>query len=416
MRDARDGAAVFVEPCNDGFRFVAKDVPPLGYATFAAAEGATVPPVRDALRADAETGVLENAWYRIEADAGRGCIRSFLDKATNRQLAEDCGWGFGQYLYERFSKKEVDEYVKAYAKLDTDWARADFGKPNLPPAEEAPYISRAAHNARASARVSPVSATLEWRFSSTPTLPHEVTMRYTLYAELPVLDVSWTIHGKPAEVWPEAGWLCFPCDVPKPRFHAYRLGGVADAALDFRKGANRDVTCLYGGAAVYSLGREQTGLGLCPLDSPLVSFDRPGLWKYSPDFTPERPRIYVNLYNNQWSTNFQLWSEGTWTSRVRLWAISGYSEGASLAEPSLEARYPLLAGEGAGTPGKLPVSQPGLTISRPGVLVTALAEQKDGLLLRLWEQSWRSGTRRGLPPAGRSLQPGRSVRPARHAQ
>ena len=46
------------------------------------------------------------------------------------------------------------------------------------------------------------------------------------------------------------------------------------------------------------------------MDSPLVSLDEPGCWKYSLDFVPKRPSVYVNLFNNQWTTNFRLWNQG----------------------------------------------------------------------------------------------------------
>ena len=53
--------------------------------------------------------------------------------------------------------------------------------------------------------------------------------------------------------------------------------------------------------------------------------------------------VYVNLFNNQWTTNFRFWNSGTWTYRVRLWSIATYEPAPDLITPSLEARYPLLA-------------------------------------------------------------------------
>ena len=52
--------------------------------------------------------------------------------------------------------------------------------------------------------------------------------------------------------------------------------------------------------------------------------DRPGCWKFSKDaeeFTPKKPVVYLNLYNNQWNTNFRYWYPGTWSSSVRLWTF-----------------------------------------------------------------------------------------------
>jgi len=117
--------------------------------------------------------------------------------------------------------------------------------------------------------------------------------------------------------------------------------------------------------------------------------DRPGCWQYSRDFVPEQPVVFVNLFNNQWTTNFRLWNQGTWSSRVRIWAVDRYAAESGLITPSLEARYPLLAAAADGPPGELPATQAGLEVSQKGVLVGAFGANADGdgLALRLWEQA-----------------------------
>ena len=64
-------------------------------------------------------------------------------------------------------------------------------------------------------------------------------------------------------------------------------------------------------------------MGICPIDSPCVSLGEPGLWRYSQAFQPQKPTVFVNLYNNEWNTNFPEWQDGTWSSRVRLWPTQG---------------------------------------------------------------------------------------------
>jgi len=102
----------------------------------------------------------------------------------------------------------------------------------------------------------------------------------------------------------------------------------------------------------------------------------------------------VNLFNNQWNTNFRYWYPGTWSSRVRLWTFgANTAPEAVIAMPALEARNPLLAVATTDGTGKLPAEQSGLTLSRPGTLVTAFGENPDGneTLLRVWEQAGVSG-------------------------
>ena len=56
-------------------------------------------------------------------------------------------------------------------------------------------------------------------------------------------------------------------------------------------------------------------------------------------------------------------------------------------------RYPVQTASVDRPAGKLPVEQAGLSVSRPGVLVTAFGANPDGegTLLRVWEQAGVSG-------------------------
>src|SRR6185437_5401892 len=158
------------------------------------------------------------------------------------------------------------------------------------------------------------------------------------------------------------------------------------------EGGNRHLLCLNSGMTV--TGSDGFGVGICPLDSPLVSLDEPGLWLFSLHFIPKRARIYVNLYNNQWDTNFPLWQDGSWRSRIRLWVVGGKrDEEKDLITPSWEARSPLVAAFADGTGGKLPAESNGLELSRRGVLVTTFGADpySDKTLLRLWEVAGGGG-------------------------
>ena len=133
-------------------------------------------------------------------------------------------------------------------------------------------------------------------------------------------------------------------------------------------------------------GPDGFGVGLCPLDSPLVSLAEPGLWRFSHQFIPKRARIFVNLYNNQWDTNFPLWQEGSWNSRIRFWIVRGRDdEEKNLITPSWEARAPLVAAFAEGAGGKLSAESKGLELSRRGVLVTSFGADpySNKTLLRL---------------------------------
>jgi alpha-mannosidase len=419
LKSAEGGPAVAVTQDGDDLYFVARDIPAMGYRTFVPAEAAKS---AGSLRSDAQAGVIENESLKVTLDPKRGGIRSVLDKRTGRELVDQSStYILGQYLYERFDADQVAAYTSAYVKNHSDWAMAELGKPAMPPANDVPYERVLAQPDEVRIGQSPMSVVATLHCAPTAGLSHGVTISAILYTGEPYLDLEVTVHDKPADNWPEAGWICLPVNVRKPQFRLGRLGGIADPARDFIRGSNHDLQAVNTGVTISDA--QGRGVGVCPLDSPLVSLDRPGLFRYSPDFVPSKPVVFVNLFNNQWTTNFRLWNEGTWTMRVRLWAFDRFDAQSSLITPALEARYSLLARVEGVPPsnrgqdardtkaGTLPATQKGLEISARGTLVTAFGANPDGpgTVLRLWEYAGAQGPCEVHLPAGLDV---KEVQPA----
>lgn len=385
-----DGGKLIAVEHGPGFmRFVAPEVPPLGYRAFIPA---LIP--RTSRREDKNPGsnTLENRYFRIELDPANGSVKSMVDKRSGRELADPtAGHRPGQFLYEHFDASQVASYVKAYVKIDADWGQVELGKPPMPSATESPYYQAVPGRCQIRYERSAVASTAIMEAPVAGGLPCPVTTRFVLYHDLPFLDIEVSLLGKPADPWPEAGWICVSANLKSPRFRLGRLGSIVDPATDLVPGSNQHVYGVNSGICMIDPGGY--GLGICPLDSGVVSLDSPGLWQYSRQFKPVRPAVYVNLFNNQWSTNFRLWNEGTWTSRVRVWAVKGVDDATALITPSWEARLPLLGAVSENTSGKLPSLGRGVLVSRPGILVTAFGPNPDGegTILRLWEQSGQTG-------------------------
>ncbi len=391
---------------GDALCFVARDLPPSGYRTYRFAEVKRGQP----LPVNAGKGTLESPFFKVVLDPAQPVIASLIDKRTGRELVDSFApVRFGQYLYERFDSNNVASYVKSYVKIQADWASAELGKPAMPPASEVPYKAISPSKREVSFERAAGFATVVMNSPPTDDLPYPVTLRLTLYAQLPCVDLEVTVSNKPADPWPEAGWLCLPFKIDSPQFRLGRLGGIVDPARDIVPGANHDLLAIHTGLAVFD--EQRAGVGVCPLDSPLVSLERPGCWKYSPEFIPRKATVFINLFNNQWTTNFRLWNSGTWTSRVRIWSYAKYDPASSLIEPSLAAREPPLGALADGAAGTLAVSKRGLALSRPGVAVTAFGANPDGAdtLLRLWEYAGQSGTCRVELPEGMSSQTAQPV-------
>ncbi|MGQ9651041.1 MAG: DUF5054 domain-containing protein [Phycisphaerae bacterium] len=391
VRDLETGRTVPAELKDERLSFVAHGVPPLGYRTFVLDSAGTVSPTGKTAwqRADSSDAlqVVENPRWRIRIDTTRGTITSLYDKQSDRNLASEIdGIGLGQFLYERYDADDARRFVEAYTTSRANWVEGDFGKPGMPPAAQVAHSVFSPFRLSPSIEHGPVSTRIILAAQPSELFDGHIRLTIRLYEDLPFVDFEWKVSDKQATPWPEAGWLCLPLRIDQPRFRLGRLGCIVDPARDVQRSANHMVYALTTGLTM--TGPDGKGAGICPIDSPLVCLDERGLWRFSRDFVPKRPMVYVNLFNNLWSTNFRQWVSGTWSCRVRLWPISGTADGDALVIPGMEARVPCQAILVNGKAGRLPLTRAGLTLSRGGVLVTAFGQNPDGdgLLLRLWEQ------------------------------
>ena len=293
-------------------------------------------------------------------------------------------YALGQYLHERFSEAQTWDYYHRFCTMNNAaWGTV---KPNMP--TNVHYAASTPGSWKLAVQRSSelVRATLST--SDTAGIAKGIDIVFTFPFDQPCVEVEWRISEKDPDTIPEGGWLCFPFAVEKARYVLGRLGGPIDLTKDQVPGGNRHLYAVNSGVSLTSPG--QTGIGLCPVDSPLVSLGEPGLWKHSFDYLPTQPTVFVNLYNNMWNTDYPYWVEGSWSNRVRFWPVAGGTNVAGdLAIRSWETRVPLLATVVDGPGGKLPTTQAGLSLSRPGVLVTAFGPNPDGqgTLLRVWDQT-----------------------------
>lgn len=386
-------------PGQPGRTLLAEDVPAGGYRTFDLTQAAAANPARSD-----NPAVLDMPFYKVTFDLERGGIGSLVAKKTGREWVDrSSAQALGQFLHERFEQRQMLAYHKAYGRESYSWPRGDLPK-DIQYAAVTPSGWSLRREQSDHADVVTLTAT------NTLGLAKGVALRFTFPRRQPWLEVEWHVTDKTADPLPEGGWLCFPVAIAQPRFLLGRLGGPIDPAKDIVTGANRYYFCLNNGLTV--TGPDGAGVGLCPLDSSCVSLGEPGLWKFSLGDAPRRAAAFVNLYNNQWNTNFPEWQGGSWSSRVRLWLNTpdaGLAPG--LIVPSWEARLPLLAVVADGPAGPLPPTQAGLGVSRAGVLVTAFGQNPDGAgtLLRLWEQAGASGNCTVSLPKGLNVSAARPV-------
>lgn len=381
-------------------RFVAKDIPAMGYRTYIASKEQVVSPE---LHADPASGIIESPFFKVIIDAKNGRIASMIDKKTGRELVDvNAPQGFGQYFYERFGYKQLSDWIDKSLYPQYQAHKFAFVAYDMP--QDVPYSSALPQQMELTIEKSAidVKAVLTGTITG-PGQPQKITMVLTLSGYTPAadLEVSWQ---KQPDSWPETAWICLPFKCNNPKFRLGRLGGDVDPTKDMTvDNANYHLWWVNNGVSVYD-EKTGAGVGICSPDAPLVSLGEPGEYKFDKRYEPKKPYIYLNLYNNHWRTNFPAWigNGQRMSAKVRIWAFDNYDTESALYTPAIETRVPLQVACSKVKNGNLPVTQQGLSLSRKGIALTAFGPNPDGegTILRVWEQVGTTGKLEVTLPLG----------------
>jgi hypothetical protein len=381
-------------------RFVAKDIPSMGYRTYIASDEKVAIPE---MNIDLNSGVIESPFFKATLDAKLGQITSLIDKRSGKEMVDsNAPQGFGQYFYERFGYEQIYDWITRSLYPQYNAHKLIFAAWDMP--QDVAYSSAYPENMTLYLEQSAidVKAVMTGTIPG-PGQPQEITISLTLSGLTPSadLEVSWQ---KQPDTWPEAAWLCLPFKCENPQFRLGRTGADVDPLKDMVvDNANYHLWWVNNGVSIYD-GVRGTGIGICSQDAPLVSLGEPGEYKFDKRYEPEKPYIYLNLYNNHWRTNFPSWigNGQRMSARVRIWTFEKFNPESSLYTPAMEARVPLLAAASKVKNGKLPVTQSGVSLSRKGVALSAFGPNSDGegTILRVWEQGGITGNLEVTLPAG----------------
>jgi hypothetical protein len=330
--------------------------------------------------------VLENEHFRLAIDPARGGISSLIEQATGYSWVDPhAEQPFGAYRYDLFSAADIAGHLRAYGLLFQDWFIADFGKAGEP--ENWPHLAAWAGDYTATWEHGPHRRTIlltggtlrPTRNGPTIAPAQTVDLAITLYDHLPAVDLRYTVRGKGATPQPEAATAVFPLNLALPTFRLGQVGSVIDPSRQIAPGANHALWCVDNWL---DAGDDRRGMGIFPLDAPLISIGSLGIYEYPITRSLDTPLVYGHLFNTQWGTNFPQWHEGDFTFRYRLWPHAGDWRTGRLWQHAWETTHPALAwAAGDAAP---PVV--GLEASE-GLVVLAVKPRRDvpGLLVRVWD-------------------------------
>jgi alpha-mannosidase len=357
-------------------RFLAKNVPSMGFKCYSleTRHGATeTPRTSDHKQINTTENIIENMYYRVEADAATGAVKSIFDKQLNRELVDsNSRYGFDQYLY---------------VEGGSDDTQIVHMRKSLPYADL--KITPSSGGKIVGLRTTPFGKilTLEAKGVHTPLLRTDIL----LYDDEKKIEFVDHITKDPVRA-KEGVYIAFPVAAPKPSFQYEIQNGWVNPAQDMLKGA---------GLEWFSVGhwvKATAGnwdVAIAPVDAPLVTLGdvNRGLWPE--EFAPKSSTIFSYVLNNYWHTNYRAEQGGEFTFRYAMTSGPTLSPG-DLARFGRAAMTPLETDEvidqdKVGNPPSPmePVSTSFLQVDGSGVVVEnwKAAEDGNGSVLRLLETS-----------------------------
>jgi hypothetical protein len=362
-------------PSYHHVRFLAQDVPAVGYKAFAMRPAKQNPPAPPST----SEATAENHYYRVVLDTQSGAVKSIFDKELNKELVNTSSpYRFDQYLYVTGADQLPNRAVQySSAAPVPEFSIHGAGSGRVVSVSEQPFG---------------VVARLESQGMNTPLISTEVI----LFNNEKKIEFINRIHK--TEVYTkEAVYFAFPLAMEHPRFRYEIQNGVVDPSRDQLPGAGKEWFSVQ-----HWVAAEEGGMtaALVPVDASLVCLGDIFRATWPKEFGQRPGTIFSYVMNNYWDTNYAAGQGGDFTFRYVL------TSGDHLPSPRLsrlgweemtppEVDQITSQDKALDSPRPLPAAQDSFiqVDQRDVVLVTwKMAEDGDGTILRFLEVGGQAAT------------------------
>ncbi len=346
-------------------RFLAKDLPGVGYKCFSIIYGKEGRPEVP----ESNEKTIENAFYRITVDPDSGALKSIYDKQLQRDVVDSSSpYKFGQYLYVTGGDGDT-QMINPFPALPP-------GELTVHPASEGKFLG---------------VETMPWgqslRLSSSDVNTPEIQTEILLFNDQKKIEFRYRVH-KNYTTKKEAVYFAFPVAATNPQFSFATQQAWVDPAHDIMKGGSLEWFNVQQWMAVHDAN---LAVGIVPLDASLASFGDINRGKWPGVFQPKTSTIFSYAMNNYWHTNYRAGQGGDFTFRYTM-TSAAQMNGEVLSQLGLEEMRPMeldyvVSQDKVGDPPRpLPAAGEGFleTTNRDVALVTwKKAEDGNGMILRL---------------------------------
>jgi alpha-mannosidase len=350
-------------------RFLATDVPAIGYKCYALREGKSSAPERAAVTGQK---TLENAYYRVLLDLPSGAIASIFDKELNREMVDSS------------SPYRFNQYVLATGTQDV-FNRRGVSTEIIPPPNLETHLSQGGRLISVSKNAFGTVAQLE----SSATGAQKITTTIILFDGQKRLEIANQVHREHVngDSW---AYFAFPVAMNRPEFRYEIQNGVVNPAKDTLPGAGMEKFPVQHWVAI---DQDDVTAAIVPIDAPLVAFGDIIRWVWPKEFGTRKAAIFSYLSGRSGGTD-GLTSRYVFTSGRKL------SPGV-LSKLGWDAMSPfeldeIIEQDKIGNPTRPldPAQGSFVQVDHPAVVLVTWkqAEDEKGTIMRFVETDGRPGT------------------------
>lgn len=221
------------------------------------------------------------------------------------------------YEYRIFGAREMSDFQRRYLTRFFDWSISDFGRNYYPEIPSETFLWRPE-----------VCSEENGKYCIRFHTPPKSVSEYGNFREGRVLisrtreglNIVFSGVGKDAVPLLEAGNFVIDTHTEGRRFEVEQGGIMVDVDRNIVKNANRILW------SVDKCARIDDVILQTP-DAPLVSFGKNAILQFNGGRTrKKKTRFVINLFNNQWGTNFPQWTEGDFSFSFRLVPVGAQTE------------------------------------------------------------------------------------------
>lgn len=310
-----------------------------------------------------QSGTMENDFYRVMLDPASGAVRSVYDKQLGRELVDASSpYRLNQYVYVTGGDDAPNQLLNF-----VKWAK--YAKLETHPSTNGKLIS-------VSKTPSGTVARMESRSVNTPRISTEIIL---FDGEKKIEFINRVLKDEVFKK--EAAYFAFPLAIRRPQFKYDVQSGVVNPATDMIPGAGLEWFSSHNWAAVSEPG---VSVGIINKDSFLWSFGDIVRGTYPTKFEAKSATAFSYIINNYWNTNYVAAQSGEFTFRYVL-TSSQNLDATMLNRTGWEETTPLertlVKSQDRTTPpvNPLPAAKMSfLNINNPTVVLSAWKGSEDG--------------------------------------